>query len=210
MEQDYVYSCEERNIEQFPSFFDEVWSDLPEIQLIDTETGHKPRLSTTVKIFWNKVRDSVCFQFYCQDNNIVSTMKNHDDPIYKEDVVEVFISETGSLTSYKEFEVSPANVKFDAAIYNNPDKALQVMTDWHAEGWKTDCYVNLEKSQFISVWEIPFKNFSTGTPVKGTEWRINCYRIDRNSAGQDEYTAWSPTGKADFHMPDSFGYLRFD
>ncbi len=38
---------------------------------------------------------------------------------------------------------------------------------------------------------------------------MNLYRIDRPLDGSDEYTAWQPTGKINYHMPEKFGTLVF-
>ena len=45
-------------------------------------------------------------------------------------------------------------------------------------------------------------------------WRFNFYRYDRirengEETGNIEYSAWSPTGKINFHMPERFGIVTF-
>jgi len=45
-------------------------------------------------------------------------------------------------------------------------------------------------------------------PHPGDTWRINLYRIDRGVQG-DEYTAWSPPGRLNYHTPSRFGILQF-
>ncbi|MGG1517012.1 carbohydrate-binding family 9-like protein [Paenibacillus oryzisoli] len=203
-----LYVCAHMEIDSFPSFDDELWERLSSINLRDTVSGGKPRLSTTVESFWNRERAAIYFRFSCEDDHLVSTMTNHDDSIYEEDVVEVFICETGDLAWYKEFEVSPTNVKFDAIIHNDPlHPPIQVGRDWHADGWKTATrYVH---GRYMSIWEIPFCNFTGGIPSAGDVWRMNCYRIDRGNGHPDEYTAWSPTEILQFHTPNKFGYLQF-
>ena len=60
---------------------------------------------------------------------------------------------------------------------------------------------------------IPFKDLLTAPnipPKAGDVWRMNLYRIDRGrTEAEDEYTAWSPTQKIDYHRPQHFGSLRF-
>ena len=46
-------------------------------------------------------------------------------------------------------------------------------------------------------------------PKAGDELHMNSYRIDRPKDGRDEYSAWSPTGEVDFHMPQCFGKMIF-
>lgn len=210
-EQNPLYNCQEVEINQFPEKDDKAWRGLPVMELLEDGGGSRPNLKTSVQSFWSSTRKAIYFRFICEDNNIVATHSSHDDPLYDEDVVEVFLSETGSLRDYKEFEVSPKNVKFDALIHNDPEKPLHVMTEWDAKNWRTESFIEKDQSQYISIWELPFDNFDTGVPSKGDTWRMNCYRIDRESAetGQDEYTAWSPTGRRNYHTPEKFGYLRF-
>lgn len=60
---------------------------------------------------------------------------------------------------------------------------------------------------------IPFSEFITAENIpkkRGERWRVNLYRIDRPKDGRDEYTAWSPTGEMNFHLPEKFGELIFD
>ena len=48
-----------------------------------------------------------------------------------------------------------------------------------------------------------------GVLERGVLWGCaNCYRIDR-AHDNDEYSAWSPTGEIQFHMPNRFGYVVF-
>ncbi len=60
---------------------------------------------------------------------------------------------------------------------------------------------------------IPFKNFAHDAahvpPQDGDEWRINLNRSGGKTNAQ--YSTWSPvnTPKPNFHVPESFGYIRF-
>ena len=67
-----------------------------------------------------------------------------------------------------------------------------------------------------SVWTveiaIPFNEFTTAPnipPKAGDKWLMNLYRIDRPEDGNDEYSAWQPTGAEQYHLPDKFGELVF-
>ena len=58
---------------------------------------------------------------------------------------------------------------------------------------------------------IPLEDFSNAPnypPEVGDVWRLNLYRIDHRT-DKSEYSAWSTTGKIDFHIPQRFGYLKF-
>jgi hypothetical protein len=64
-------------------------------------------------------------------------------------------------------------------------------------------------ASWSSEWAIPLASLDAATPIAGTRWRANFFRIDQASGG--EYSAWSPTfaDPPDFHLPDHFGELVF-
>lgn len=180
------------------------WTALPPIALVDTVDGSNPRLATQVKACWTD--DTVWFRFECEDDHIVATMEQRDDPIYEEDVVEVFLDETGDGARYLELELSPRGVIFDAIIDNDGQGSISVDTAWDAEGLYTSCAE--EASVRVYVIGVPFANFAA-PPTRGTSWRWNAYRIDAEPDGQRHYWAWSPTGAVDYHVPRRFGWLDF-
>ncbi len=196
------YGC--RYVESVSKGFD--WSSVEAVTLRDTVTGDQPRLDTQVRACWTKEELHICFE--CEDDHIVATMENRDDPIYDEDVVEVFIDELRTGRDYLEFEISPRNVLFDALIHMEDDgETIQVDTSWDAEGFHT---VITKESEQRYVYDIviPFSNVKQ-PPVKGTEWNWNLYRIDDDQQGTRPYWAWSPTGKENFHVPKRFGSVVF-
>lgn len=52
-------------------------------------------------------KDSICFYFDVNDEDIISPYQEDNDDIWHGDTVEVFISPDGDLKRYKEIEVSP-------------------------------------------------------------------------------------------------------
>jgi hypothetical protein len=46
-------------------------------------------------------------------------------------------------------------------------------------------------------------------PKDGDALPLNFYRISYSASGKAELMAWSPTGAANFHLPDKFGSLSF-
>lgn len=177
--------------------------------------------------------------FRCLDEDVWGTYSRRDDPLYEEEVVEVFLCPTGDLRHYYEFEVSPRNVVFDAKVHS-PDlnrRTMNVDTSWDCSGletfvrvdgilhstppaarveeWKSRGVEETEERQSppgswtVDLW-IPFSAFPKVSPPKsGDVWRANFYRIDRGDP--PEFTAWSPTLETppNFHVPERFGYLQF-
>jgi hypothetical protein len=104
-----------------------------------------------------------------------------------------------------ELELSPFNVVFDAIIENDHGK-ISLNTSWDADELETSIYT--EGDTRFYVIKLPFTNF-VHTPLEGTKWRINFYRIDEDRKGDRSYQAWSPTGAVDYHIPSCFGTLLF-
>lgn len=172
-----------------------------------------PRLATTVAV-WHDA-EYVTFLFSCTDDHIRATYHARDEPLYEQDVVEIFLAPE-VLTRYYEIEVSPNGTVFDATI-DSPDGVRQTMhadRAWTCEGLFVAVRKVIESSGAMSIdttVRIPFRALGRNTPAAGETWRGNFFRIDRHPDQGDEYSAWQPTMKrpADFHVPAAFGVLQF-
>ncbi len=204
---------------------EETWLLTPRVRLADASNGRTVAPLTTVRACWTESHLYLAFE--CEDDDIWGTLARHDDPLYDEEVVEVFLCPTGVLSRYYEIEISPRNVVFDAAIHS-PDLHRRTMStdlDWSWPGMETAVHADAPVHTTAPVeravrgpggtWTvelaIPFECLPPeARPVPGTEWRVNFYRIDRGA--RDVYQAWSPTLKkpADYHVPERFGFLRFE
>lgn len=188
---------------------DPAWDVAPIITLVRSETGEPAVKETHARMCWDD--DCLYIAFECVDSYIYGTFQNHDDPIYTEDVVEVFLSPDCDLTHYYELEVSPNNVTFDAEITTDNDRGDNMRGDitWECAGWRTA--VNIEPNRGWTVeMAIPFSSLNRETPKPGEKWRGNLYRIDRIPEPV-EHQAWSPTlaDPAAFHRPHRFGVIEF-
>lgn len=206
------------------SLSESCWASAQAETLVAASSGTMTRPRTIVRACWNDTHLYIAFQ--CDDDDVWGSYDSHDDPIYDEEVVEVFISPE-RLARYVEIEISPRGVTFDAAIHS-PDLDRQTMqTDlaWECVGMKARIQCNTvvhttppkdrDDHGPPGVWTaelaIPFASLGlTKPPVPGSEWRINFYRIDRGL--RSSYQAWSPTLRrpADYHVPERFGILRFE
>jgi Carbohydrate-binding family 9 len=172
-----------------------------------------PRLATSVAVWYDA--EYLTFLFSCTDDHIRATFHEHDEPLYEQDVVEVFLAPDG-LVRYYELEVSPNGTVFDAAI-DSPDGVRATMhadREWTCEGLIVAVRKVTESSGVMSIdtaVRIPFAALDRGTPTDGETWRANFFRIDRHPEHGDEYSAWQPTLKtpADFHVAAAFGVLQF-
>ena len=185
------------NVMDFP------WEQIAGVELVETVTGQSCTDTTTVRSYWWE--DMLCFQFVCLDQYAVSDFTQHDDPLYEQDVIEIFIDELGTGKRYIELEVSPNNILFDAIIYNDGDGNI-LATDlaWQAINLQT--HVVQENDYYIYYVGISAENFQQ--PLnQGKGLKVNFYRIDEKEDGTREFQAWSPTGAIQYHLPAKFGTL---
>ena len=179
------------------------------VDLQRSTDGRPPRLRTTVAVY----ADSSCLNvlFRAEDDEVIATYLEHDEPLYQEDVVEVFLSPEKP-TTYYEIEVNPLGTTFDARI-DSPDGVRATMradVSWTC----ADLFVAIRRTSGVvdTILRIPFASIDAPEPAAGAEWEANFFRIDRNRTHGDEFTAWRPTLKnpADFHVAATFGRLRFE
>jgi hypothetical protein len=178
---------------------------LPPAYLTDARTGAHPRLTTAVRVGLRG--QTLCVRFDGRDAGFVATHTRRDDPLWKEDVFEVFLAATPKTPAvYFEFEVNPLGTLFDARI-DSPEgrrESMRIHTEWDCPGF--DALVTRRENRWSASVRIPLDALAQGPPP--AVWRANFFRIDRGPV--DEYSAWSPTlaDPADFHVPERFGILR--
>ncbi|MFW5434954.1 carbohydrate-binding family 9-like protein [Paenibacillus apiarius] len=183
------------------------WAGIAAIELADVAAGTRPRMRTAARSCWSDT--TLYIRFECEDDCVVSPYTKRDDPLYEADVVECFIDTAGMGRAYYEFNLSPHNVVFDSYITNNPGEPTAFHPEWDAQQLVTSVvYASQPKRQVIYEYAIAFSDLKA-TPNTETEWRINLFRIDEDELGTREYTAWSPTGAVNFHVPERFGTFRF-
>lgn len=190
-----------------PSQHDPIWRDVPEARLTDVVTGRPAALATAFQMYRDAAREAFYLRFSCDDEGITSNFTMHDEPLYRQDVVELFIADEGRLDRYKELQTSPWDRRFSGLISYTKEGERQLDMSWEAEGWRTMSRFDKAERRMNSVWMLPFSVFSA-PPVPGGSWRFNAFRIDHGANGR-ELTAWQPTGEANFHVPERFGYLVF-
>jgi carbonic anhydrase/acetyltransferase-like protein (isoleucine patch superfamily) len=200
------------------SLDDAGWVGVPRMSPLVLANGEgAPTEATEVRACWDA--EYLYVSFACKDSDIWATLENRDDPIYDEEVVEVFLCPTGNLQHYYEFEVSPANVLFDAKVFSPEGDRATMLVDkeWNAKRIQTGVRVSGTLNDrtahdlgWIVELGIAFSDLGlSGPPEPGTIWRANFYRIERGAV--TEFSAWSPTFQepAEFHLPACFGELVF-
>jgi len=180
---------------------------LPPLCLAEAVTGGRPRLATSVRAGLRN--GALCVRFDGRDAGVVATLAGRDDPLWTEDVFEVFLASEDPPRVYFEIEVNPLGALFDARVESPALSrgSMRVDASWNCPG--LEALVTCRPNRWSAFLTIPLEPWC-GTPAPA-RLRANFYRIDRGGAsGPDEFTAWSPTfvEPPDFHVPERFGILR--
>lgn len=148
-------------------------------------------------------------RFDGRDEATVATLRGRDEPLWREDVYEVFVSPLDPPTVYYEFEINPLGALFDARV-TSPDLVRATMNAdaaWNLPGLSGK--TRLRPGRWSATLTIPMAPMLEGQGAP-SKWRANFYRVDRGTgSAADEFSAWSPIGKepADFHEARRFGCL---
>jgi hypothetical protein len=169
-----------------------------------TENGARPRQQTQVRI--RRDTASLRVLFTAEDSHVWATLRERDEPLYKEEVFEVFLDTEGDCLGYFEIEVNPNNAVLDAAM-RRVASGYRKDFRWRCEQLET--MVRIFPGGWAAELRIPFSSVSPAPPEPGQRWRVNFTRIDRPPGAPRELSAWSPTGLAQFHVPTRFGIVEF-
>lgn len=181
--------------------------------LVRSEDGLPPRQPTRLTL--SNDGHAMHVRFDCLDVDFWSTFTCRDEPLWQEEVVEVFLAPgEGDPRRYVEIEVSPAGVVFDAVISNPTGLRRDLVADtaWDCPG--LEAAAGSSATGWWASLAIPWRSVlaALGAPEEPmpATWRANFYRIDRPRDGSPpEFSAASPTlvTPADFHRPERFGRL---
>ena len=214
------------------------WDLLPRYEMVDVVTGEAPRQATSFRICWDDVYLRVLFEV--EDDEIHAPHRKRDDPVYEADAVELFLDPWASAGRvYLELDTSPAAVVFDALILNRtskgaPERDITTLPGWHcsglvvrvkhADGTQYGDGIAEQRAAgmagempprpkpgWAAELALPLASLSPSgrRATAGERWGWNAYRVDRSRRG-DEYQAWRPTGRLDFHRPEAFGEILFE
>jgi Carbohydrate family 9 binding domain-like len=183
------------------------WRDVEAVELSLAANGAPPEQRTSVRTAWDEREWRVLF--HCQDLDPWATMTVRDEPLYKEETVEVFFDPVGDLESYFEIEVNPLSAVLDI-VFRRSRSGYKGDSAWDCAG--LCARARIIEGGWLAELAIPFAAVAAA-PRPGAEWRVNFCRIDRPSRDGSlprELTAWSPPMRENFHTPERFGVLRFE
>jgi alpha-galactosidase len=165
-----------------------------------------PHRHTEVRLLWST--EFLYLKFVAR-YRLITVFNDADfngrrDKLWDRDVAEVFLQpDPAELRRYKEFEVSPNGFWIDLEIANG---ALQHLKS----GLQRRVSINTTAKTWIAELAIPMKSLTQHFNPTSV-WRVNFFRVE-GPAEPRFYSAWQPTStpQPNFHVPERFGYLRFE
>ena len=179
----------------------------------EEQTGSKQR--TTVKLLRDQQYLYVGYE--CADADITATHENRDDPVYKDDCVEIFIKPSEKTDHYIGLEMNARGVLFDY-YYAFPGKndyslnleGVQLKTSLRGSMNKGDDQDQGWSLELAIPWQSLNKVAEQLPPTK-TTWRAQINRWDGTEAKGRRLSMWCHSGlkKSNPHNPERFGKLNF-
>jgi len=192
---------------------DAAWAQAPAVgAFVNNRDGSASPLPTEAKILYDD--DFLYFAFRVVDDNIWATMKERDDHLWTEEVVEVFLQPDPQKSPYIELEVNPLGTMLDIYLldirkpipyksWNSHKLKWAVQVDGTVDGKPGD-------QQWTAEIALPMEDIVPAPnlpPKPGDRWRLNLYRVEQKP--ERAGLAWSPTMAGDFHKPSMFGEIVF-
>jgi hypothetical protein len=190
------------------------WKRAPMVLLGRSIDGGPTKYRTEARLLWDD--EFLYVSFVSQDEDVWSDFTKHDDKIYTQEAVEIFIDADGDGKTYNELEIAPTNATFDAYF---PARREGMDLSWESgmvSAVKVDGTLN-NPSDVDKSWtaeaKIPIAKLAAVPhvpPRVGDKWRINLYRLDWHTNRKvNEGSAFSPLYMGDFHNLPRFGWLEF-
>lgn len=196
--------CRFHPLPVFGADTEDFWKKIAPSFLREAVSGGEPKQRTWVKTAWDRLELRVWF--WAEDDETWATLTARDAPLYTEEVVEIFLDPFGDLESYFEIEVNPLNAVCDLML-RRVRSGYRKEFAWDCEGLRTE--VKKSATGWSAEFSIPFASLAPTLPILNQPWRVNFLRIDRPKNSARELSAWSPTGRANFHVQEQFGFLHF-
>ena len=142
------------------------------------DPARTPVSGTEATLAWNDAHLFVAFTV--NDREAWGRLRNRDDRLWQEEVVEVFLDPDGDGRNYAELEVSPHNVVVDLLIAQ-PGGGSGPGRRWDVADLQTA--VTRNDAGWVCEIAIPWRALEgagvSAPPRAGDRWRAGLYRIDR-------------------------------
>jgi hypothetical protein len=165
--------------------------------------------------------------------HIWANLHQRDTVIFIDNDFEVFIDPNGDTDEYYEFEMNANNTVWDLFL-DKPYRFKGTAHDeWNIDGLKTAVHIRGTINNPADVdtgWTVeiamPWKALAQYAhmptpPQNHNVWRINFSRVEwttdivggryvKVKGKPEDNWVWSPQGVVDMHVPETWGFLRFE
>jgi len=184
------------------------WQKTSGYALRELQTGRELTFATSFKACW--MGDAIYFAIYCADIDAthinIGTRRNEDANLWQGDVVELLI-ETQT-HAYYQIAIGPTGATFDldrvSGLNRDWDAKAQVATQINDDGWTVEVRIPIADE---AGGQLDPRHYVVGRkPTEVYPWYFNVcrQRIGKNGS---ELSAFSPTGRKNFHDTRKFGKL---
>jgi alpha-galactosidase len=165
-----------------------------------------PHRQTEVRLLWTP---KFLFLKFVAHYRLITVFEDADsngrrDKLWDRDVAEVFLQpDPAEPRRYKEFEVSPNGFWIDLEINHGGLQHLK-------SGLRRRVDMNQRKKTWTAELAIPIKSLTQHLDPTSV-WRVNFFRVEGPSEPRF-YSSWRPanTSEPNFHVPEHFGFLKFE
>ncbi len=181
---------------------DPAWTSAVHIKAFQTPTADTPPARTQAWVAFD--RENLYIAFRCDEPlmaRIESVGEKHDDPVWRGDSFDVFISNGPDPWSYHHFIISPDNVHWDEFR-----RRSEVVGDFDGR-WKSAV------KKTAAAWQgelvLPWRDMGMTAPANSAELRANLCRNRKAGVSGKDYSSWSRVARG-FLEPGHFGYWSFE
>jgi len=214
------YKISKTNDFELKEWPDLAWEKTDYLELKDVTSGDDIEKKARIKLLWSEKYLYVLFDV--EDDHIWGTYQKNDDPIYEEEVVEVFIALGEQIPqNYLELQFSPNGIKYDAKVKNptgsRHDSGFDVDVSWNSNlifKQKIDAKENYgayKAGRWLTQIKIPSIEIGAGEFKAGDRLRGNLFRID-GYPKQNSFQALVSNMEQtpNFHTPKDFAIFELE
>jgi hypothetical protein len=199
------------------------WQQADSLELLHFRTegsGHHPK--TSARLLYND--EGIFGIFLVEDRYVRCVRTGYGDPVYMDSCVEFFVKPKED-KGYFNFELNCGGTMLCSYI-TNPERTAEGFKEFRlipaTEGSSVKIHHSMPKvvdPEIIDpvAWTleffIPFKLLEKyvgpiGEPC-GQEWAANFYKCG-DETSHPHWASWQPVPMLNFHMPESFGKIKFE
>ena len=193
------------------------WTD----DFVDIEGAAKPlpRFRTRAKMLWNN--EYLYIGAEMEEPDLKAKLTRHDSVIFHDNDFEVFLKPPSGTPGYYEFEINALNTSWDLFLNKPYSQKGKPDNHWDIPGLKTAVALHgtlndsgdKDRGWTVEIaipWAALRSRLPVANPVAGDVWRINFSRVEwKQGQPKEDNWVWSPQGVINMHVPERWGYLRF-